>query len=476
MAQSLNQNLSCTICAQMYTEPVTLDCGHNFCKGCVLEWWDTGGTGAEVSCPQCGQCFPRRELMPNQLLVTIVASLRSLNLQDEVDGLGGQRCLLHGQPARFFCSKDLRLVCPSCPPQGQDRGSSTLIAVEEAYTVCKHKLENSVGFLEKKLEEFCEAQVSQGIQITKTTELVKDLEENIEAEFSKLHQFLQDQECALTEKLKRESEVLLHSLEGNRRLISKRSSSIERLIDEIKCLIHTEDQNRILMDTKNILQRTDLHNEPILQPPELNLGEYKGPLQYAAWKQMLSVISPVPAAMTFDPDTANPGLVLSKDHTMVKRRSRFKQLPESAKRFSFHAAVLGEAGFAWGRHYWELDVDGMAGWIVGVASEMASRHDDVPLTPANGFWTVRLWNGKVHAADGARDSAGSLCCSEGRPDRLGLYLDYGEGQLSFYSASDMSHLYTFFHRFQEKLYPFALPLPSLETAEAEILKLFHLYL
>ncbi|XP_060706728.1 E3 ubiquitin-protein ligase TRIM39-like isoform X2 [Hemiscyllium ocellatum] len=398
MAQSLNQNLSCTICAQMYTEPVTLDCGHNFCKGCVLEWWDTGGTGAEVSCPQCGQCFPRRELMPNQLLVTLVASLRSLTLQEDGAGLGGQRCSLHGQQARFFCSKDLRLVCPSCLPQGQDRSSTTLIAVEEAYTVCKHKLENSVGFLERKLEEFCEAQVSQGIQITKTT------------------------------------------------------------------------------DTKSILQRTDLHNEPILQPPELSLGEYKGPLQYAVWKQMLSVISPVPAAVTFDPDTANPGLVLSKDHTMVKRRSRFKQLPESAKRFSFHAAVLGGVGFAWGRHYWELDVDGMAGWIVGVASEMASRHDDVPLTPANGFWTVRLWNGKVHAAEGARDSAGSLCCSEGRPDRLGIYLDYDEGQLSFYSASDMSHLYTFFHRFQEKLYPFALPLPSLETAEAEILKLFHLCL
>eukprot|EP00061_Rhincodon_typus_P001899 g16078.t1 len=106
MAHSLNQDLRCTICTQMYTEPVTLDCGHNFCKECVLEQWNTGG--AKVSCPHCGQCFPRRELMTNQLLATIVASLRNLNLEKEV-GLGGQRCPLHGQQARLFCSKDLRL-------------------------------------------------------------------------------------------------------------------------------------------------------------------------------------------------------------------------------------------------------------------------------------------------------------------------------------------------------------------------------
>eukprot|EP00061_Rhincodon_typus_P008951 g32027.t1 len=173
----------------------------------------------------------------------------------------------------------------------------------------------------------------------------------------------------------------------------------------------------------------------------------------------------VPAALAFDPDTANPSLVLSKDHTMVKRRSRFKQLPESAKRFTFCASVLGDEGFASGRHYWELDLENMSGWIVGAASETVNRNDDVPLTPANGFWTIRLWNGKVHTA--AHGSSGSLCCSEGKPDRVGVYLDYDEGQLSFYNGSDMSHLYTFSDHFQEKLYPLALLLPNLETAELD---------
>ncbi|GCB75479.1 hypothetical protein scyTo_0019769, partial [Scyliorhinus torazame] len=218
---------------------------------------------------------------------------------------------------------------------------------------------------------------------------------------------------------------------------------------------------------------SDLHNEPVLQPPDMSLGEFNGPLQYAAWKRMLSIISPVPAPLTLDPETANPCLILSKDHTMIKRRTKFKQLPETPKRFTFCGSVLAEEGFNSGQHYWEVDVENMSGWILGAANETVNRSDDIPLTPANGFWTVRLWNGKVHASYG---SSGSLCCAATKPDRIGVYLDHEGGQLSFYNGDDMEHLYTFSHRFEEKLYPFILPLPNMEMAEAEVVKFFHLYL
>ncbi|XP_072331526.1 zinc-binding protein A33-like [Scyliorhinus torazame] len=467
MAERLNQGLCCCICAQMYTEPVTLDCGHNFCKACVLEWW--GEEQVTVSCPQCGHGFPRRELMTNQLLVTIVARLRHLEWGPEVNGL---RCTLHCQPAKLFCCKDLRPVCPTCLPLGQE-ASSTLMPVDEAYAFCKGKLEDSVGSLEKRLEEYRQAQASRGIKITETRELVKRLQENIEVEFAELYQFLQLQERSLSDKLRRESEELVQSLEGNLKHISKKTNSIERFIAEMHSVIDKEDQNQLLTDIKCVLQRSDLHNEPVLQPPDMSLGEFNGPLQYAAWKRMLSIISPVPAPLTLDPETANPCLILSKDHTMIKRRTKFKQLPETPKRFTFCGSVLAEEGFNSGQHYWEVDVENMSGWILGAANETVNRSDDIPLTPANGFWTVRLWNGKVHASYG---SSGSLCCADTKPDRIGVYLDHEGGQLSFYNGDDMEHLYTFSHRFEEKLYPFILPLPNMEMAEAEVVKFFHLYL
>ncbi|XP_059826811.1 zinc-binding protein A33-like [Hypanus sabinus] len=470
MAERLSESLCCGICTQTYTEPVTLDCGHNFCRPCVLGLW--ARQEGTVPCPQCGQTFPRRELKTNQLLATLVASLGVLRL-DPDPAVTGQRCPSHWAQLMLFCPKDLALVCPSCLAQEPD-GRKSLMPPEEAYTFCQAKLENSAAFLEKRLLEYRTVECSQGTRISETLELAKNLQENIEAQFSKMHQFLWEQETSLSERLTKESQELVQTLEGNLTLVSKRTTSIEKLIAEIRSLIHTEDRDRLLTEIKNIIQRSDLHREPVLQPPEMNVGEFHGPLQYAAWKQMLNVVSPVPAPLTLDPETASPALILSKDHTMVKRRIKLRQAPESDRRFTFCAAVLTTEGFASGTHYWEVDVEASPAWIVGAAKETAERTEDVLLTPDNGFWTVRLWNDRVHCPRDGLSSAHS--CAKAKPERIGIFLDYERGQLSFYDAGDMSHLCTFFERFSERLYPFVFPLSGLETADTEVLRLFHLRL
>ncbi|XP_051899499.1 zinc-binding protein A33-like [Pristis pectinata] len=470
MAESLDQNLRCGVCARIYSEPVTLDCGHNFCRPCVLGLW--GNLEDTVSCPQCGQQFPRRELKTNQLLATLVTSLGVLSLEPS-PVVSGQRCQSHWAEPMLFCSKNLMLVCPSCLARDPDKRKS-LMPPEEAYTFCQEKLENSAAFLEKRLEEYRLAESSQGARISETLELADNLQENIETQFAKMHQLLSEQEMKLRDRLTEESQGLVQALEGNLKLVSKRTASVQKLIAEIRSLTDTEDRDRLLTEIKNILQRSDLHQEPVLQLPGMSVGEFRGPLQYAAWKQMLSIVSPAPAPLTLDPETASPCLMLSKDHTMVKRRTKLRQVPESGRRFAFCAAALTTEGFASGTHYWEVDVETSAGWIVGAARETAERSEEVPLTPANGYWTVRLWNDKVHWCRDRLASAHS--CADAKPQRVGVYLDYEAGQLSFYDAGDMSHLCTFFDHFAEKIYPFVFPLSGLEPAETEVLRLFHLRL
>ncbi|XP_069775376.1 zinc-binding protein A33-like [Narcine bancroftii] len=470
MADSLEQNLCCSLCARIYCEPVTLDCAHNFCRACIEGLWST--TEGNVSCPICGQALPKRELNTNQLLATLVTSLGLLGRRPSPP-LTGQTCPSHwGQPL-LFCTKDLKLVCPSCMPQGLE-GRHSLMPTEEGYAFCQEKLENSAAFLVKRMEEYRHAEISQSSRMSETLELGETLKENIQAQFLQMHQFLWEQEVTLSERLTKESQGLVQALGTNLKLVAKRNISADKLITEIRSLIETEDQSRLLMETKNLLQRCDLHREPVLQPPEVSVGEFNGPLQYMAWKRMISVVSPAPAPLTLDPDTASPCLMLSKDHTMVKRRTKLRQVPESGKRFTFCAAVLATEGFGSGRHYWEVDVETSASWIIGAVNDSVERSEDVPLTPSNGFWTVRLWNDKVHWC---QDSLGaSQLCTDTRPDRVGIFLDYERGQLSFYDARDMSHLCTFFEHFAEKLYPFAFPLSGLETAENELIRLFHLRL
>ncbi|MGH0161735.1 UNVERIFIED_CONTAM: hypothetical protein FKN15_054551 [Acipenser sinensis] len=73
------------------------------------------------------------------------------------------------------------------------------------------------------------------------------------------------------------------------------------------------------------------------------------------------------------------------------------------------------------------------------------------MTPQQGYWTVEWWSGFTALTDPQTPLPLSL-----KPQKLGVYLDYEEGQLSFYNVETRSHIYTFtdieFNP-NEKLYP-----------------------
>ncbi|CAB1434055.1 unnamed protein product [Pleuronectes platessa] len=56
---------------------------------------------------------------------------------------------------------------------------------------------------------------------------------------------------------------------------------------------------------------------------------------------------------TFDPNTANPRIVLSADHTEMSTTEEVQNVQDHPGRFDVVLAILGETGFSSGRHYWE---------------------------------------------------------------------------------------------------------------------------
>ncbi|XP_041099516.1 zinc-binding protein A33-like, partial [Polyodon spathula] len=160
------------------------------------------------------------------------------------------------------------------------------------------------------------------------------------------------------------------------------------------------------------------------------------------------------ADVTLDPDTANRYLILSEDGKQVRLGATRQDLPDNPERFDPVVSVLGRQGFTSGRHYWQVEVGEKNAWSLGVARESTNRKGNITLSPKNGYWTLWLRDGEYKALADSSIPPPRLSV---KPRMLGVYLDYDEGQVSFYNANTSSHIYTFTDTFTEKLYPYFSP-------------------
>ncbi|MGH0175543.1 UNVERIFIED_CONTAM: hypothetical protein FKN15_076217 [Acipenser sinensis] len=155
-----------------------------------------------------------------------------------------------------------------------------------------------------------------------------------------------------------------------------------------------------------------------------------------------------PVAVTLDPDTAHCRLTVSEDGKRVRNDHIDKNVPDTERRFDHYPFVLGRKGFTSGRHYWEVKVGKRTNWTLGVASESAKRKGAFNLSPKEGYWVLQLHAG--HDLSALTDPETPLKVLP--PLKVGVHLDYEEGNLSFYRVEDHCVIYTFLGKFSGKLF------------------------
>ncbi|XP_053537908.1 butyrophilin subfamily 1 member A1-like isoform X2 [Ictalurus punctatus] len=159
--------------------------------------------------------------------------------------------------------------------------------------------------------------------------------------------------------------------------------------------------------------------------------------------------------VTLDPDTAYPDLILSADGKQVTLGDTEQYLPDTPQRFTRYPGVLGKQSFSSGRFYYEVQARGKTKWTLGVARENINRKGIITPTPQNGFWTVGLRNENWHAAFAGPPVPLTL---REKLEKVGVFVDYEEGLVSFYDVKSSSHIYSFTAQsFTEKLYPYFSP-------------------
>ncbi|XP_039515327.1 E3 ubiquitin/ISG15 ligase TRIM25-like isoform X2 [Pimephales promelas] len=156
-----------------------------------------------------------------------------------------------------------------------------------------------------------------------------------------------------------------------------------------------------------------------------------------------------------DPNTAYPKLILSKDGKQVSHGGSWTDVPNNPERFDSSACVLGKDGFSCGRFYFEVQVSDKTEWDLGMARESVRRKGKIRVCPENGLWCIWLRNGSEYMAN---ESCPVSLFMKDKPQKVGLFVDYEEGLVSFYNVDTKALIYSFTGQsFTEKIYPFFSP-------------------
>lgn len=156
--------------------------------------------------------------------------------------------------------------------------------------------------------------------------------------------------------------------------------------------------------------------------------------------------------VNLDPDTASPYLVLSDDGKQVYCGDEKLTLPDKPERFNSTINVLGKQSISSGRFYYEVQVGRKTSWDLGVVRESINRKGSITAKPENGYWTICLRNRDEYKASGLN------LCVKNLPKKVGVFVDYKTGLVSFHDVDSAELLHCFKDcSFNGKLYPFFSP-------------------
>ncbi|XP_069023294.1 E3 ubiquitin-protein ligase TRIM21-like isoform X5 [Embiotoca jacksoni] len=493
----------CSICLDVFTDPVSTPCGHNFCKNCITQHWtDTD----RCQCPMCEEKFDTRpQLRVNTLFSEMVAqfrheaqqkassssseqqaakpgevpcdictgtklkalksclvcltsycethlqphlttsSLKRHQLTEPVENLEGRMCTKHHKPLELFCQTDQTCVCMLCSVL--DHKTHELVPLTEEYEGKKAELGKT------------EAEIQQMIQ--KRRLKIEELKESVKTSKRGLNELIEEIQ-EKQETVEKQAEGFITDLQQEISELMKRSSEVEQLS-------RSADHLHLLQSFSSLTAAppTEDRTEVSVRPPSyegtvvrtvVQLEETLRKKRKLLFEAELKRLQQSAVDVTLDPDTAHPHLILSDDGKQVNLGDVRKNLPDNPERFSKCGCVLGKQSFSAGRFYFEVQVKGKTDWTLGVVRESINRKGDITLTPQKGFWTICLRNGNEYEA--CADP--SVCLSLGSgPEKVGVFVDYEEGLVSFFDVDAATLIYSFTGcSFTDKLLPFFSPCPN----------------
>ncbi|XP_056266752.1 E3 ubiquitin-protein ligase TRIM39-like [Pseudoliparis swirei] len=521
----------CSVCLDVFTDPVNTPCGHNFCKKCITEHWNVSD---RCQCPMCQEVFTTRpDLRVNTFMSEMVSQFRQSTqqkassssseqqesrpgevpcdvctgtklkalksclvclvsycethlephltasrlkrhqLMDPVENLEDRMCLKHDKPLELFCRTDQTCVCMLCtvldhkmhnvvPLKQECEGKKVELQKTEAETqemIQKRRLKiQEVQHNVKLSEEDADREKAEGVQV------FTGLKESVERKLNELITTIEEKQRST----KKQAEDAIREMEQEISDLMKRSTEVEKLslsedhlhlLQSVQSLnIHhpppTKDWSQVSVPPashEGTVRRAVSQLEETLRNMMKTLVEVK--MKKLVPETELKRVQKFAVDVTLDPETVHHNLILSDDGKQVKLAQVHQpRLPDNPQRFSHDPCVLGTQKFSSEKLYYEVQVKQKTEWILGVTRESVNRKGFISLSPQNGYWTIRVRNGNEYKALAGPPVVLSL---RSGPQKVGVFVDYEEGLVSFYDVEAAALIYSFTGcSFKEKLLPF----------------------
>ncbi|NXD41841.1 TRI65 protein, partial [Copsychus sechellarum] len=483
ISQRLEEKLVCSICLELFRVPVTLPCGHNFCKRCISNHWDKQEQAAAGSCtcPECRRGFGRcPQLEKNVILDSVVELARDSPARGSAAGRGsvapGELCRQHGRPLELYCQDERRCICCVCTVRDCQRHRRLLFEEERAkkevgdgrfsdLKVVYGTYSGALGLLLRALGSYSDC---------------SELKAGIQSKFTHLRTALEDLQHQTMARIEQEKGAALERVDKNWNLCKDRLDVLGQHRERAQSLLACPDHRTFLqefpllppLESPEALVPVEFDVAAVIKPiseiltsiSRLLLEDLPGSVASKASDPAgqgnppalrapcMPSLSPDHRNLTFDPETANKYLELSRGARRAKHGPSAVPGQEQGPRFQ-PWQVLCTQSYGPGHHYWEVKISSHS-VILGVTYRGLPREQQqghrFNIGLDGGSWGLQV-----------REDC-YLAWHKGRAEKiqeqlyknLGVSLDYGKGLLSFYGLGERTKLIHSFHAvFTEPLYP-----------------------
>ncbi|OCT66717.1 E3 ubiquitin-protein ligase TRIM7 [Xenopus laevis] len=512
-AAGLSTDLSCSVCREIYTDPVTLPCGHSFCRDCIERTWDWQKSIEEnLTCPECRHRYRNRpELRRNVTLSSIVTSF--LPSAAEQDGPGiyctycwsprvtaCSTCLLckvslcykhageHSKSAEhqlttptpsrrdrhcskhpdllleYYCPQDGVCVCASCNRVGEHRGHSleplnsetaekkkeTLRKVVEKLSPEREETEGQIQRLQERRREVAEKAAGETETVTA---LFRDIREQLEALEKRLLRDISREE----EKVSHQLHDLIQQLEIKKDELSRKIRHIEELCnmaDPLTVLQEPESHGAELYGAEGgDRKRRKMEDIAVPAVGDLDVNLISETLLTGlagVASEIKGRFFPGQEATDLILDINTAGNYLAVSEDRKTASFSPNSYLETHLRYKFPQA-LSSRSFPSGRHYWEVEGSESGKWSVGMAyPSIDNEWWKSQIGDNDKSWCIAMRKKRYSVRHDMKDTKLPHVPSCGR---IRISLDYEAGRVSFYELSEpIRHLHTFTATFTEPLH------------------------